>query len=112
MLGDREVNDLPTGMRENDHDVEKPEDAGDHDEHIQRGNTVDMVPQEGPPSRGGRLGSLVQLLGDRGLAAADPEFEEFTMDPRRTPQRIGLAHLADQGADIIVNRRAAAPARS
>ena len=34
------------------------------------------------------------------------------MDPRRTPQRIGLAHLADQGADIRVNRRAAAPTQA
>ena len=100
MLGDVEVNDLPTGMAENDHDVEKPERAGDHDEHIQGGDAVDMVPQEGPPSRGGALGSPDHVLGDRGLADADPKLEEFTVDPRRTPKQIVKAHLTNEPAKL------------
>src|ERR1041385_2183713 len=111
MLGDVEVNDLPTGVAENDHDVEKPERSADDDEHIQGGDAVDMVPQECPPSRGWGFGSFDHVLGHRGLADADPELEEFTVDPRCTPQWIGLAHLTDQGADVMVNCRGAAPAQ-
>ena len=62
MLGNVKMNDLPTGMPENDHDVEKPERAGDYDEHIQGGDAVDMVPQEGPPRRGGDLDRLIMYL--------------------------------------------------
>jgi hypothetical protein len=97
---------------ENDHDVKKPERARDDDEHIEGGNAAHMVPQEGPPSRGGGLGSPNHKLGHGGLADADSEFEEFTVDPRRTPQRVGLAHLPDQDAEIMVDRRSAAPAQS
>jgi len=35
------------------------------------------------------------LLGHAGLSDIDAELEEFSMDPRRSPQRIGNAPLAD-----------------
>src|ERR1700731_1301816 len=34
--------------------------------------------------------------GHAGLSDIDAELEEFSMDPRRSPQRIGNAHLADK----------------
>ena len=40
------------------------------------------------------------VLGDRGLANFDAELEEFAMDSRSTPQRIGEAHGADQLANF------------
>jgi hypothetical protein len=89
VLGDGDVKTLSTGVAENDHDVEKPERAGDNDEHIPGGDAVDMIPQKGPPSRGGGLGALDHVLGHRGLADSDPELEEFTVNARRTRQRIG-----------------------
>jgi hypothetical protein len=36
------------------------------------------------------------VLGDARLSDIDAELEEFSMDPRRCPQRIGNAHLADK----------------
>ena len=36
------------------------------------------------------------VFGDRGLANFDAELEELTMDPGRTLQGVGKAHVADQ----------------
>jgi hypothetical protein len=46
-------------------------------------------------------------LGDAGLADLDAELEQFAMDPRRSPQRIGNARLADQPPYFGRNRRSA-----
>ena len=47
-------------------------------------------------SLGMAVSSLGHVFGDAGLSDIDAEFEEFSMDPRRFPQRIGNAHLADK----------------
>jgi hypothetical protein len=47
-------------------------------------------------SLGMAVSSLGHVFGDAGLSDIDAEFEEFSMDPRRSPQRIGNAHLADK----------------
>ncbi len=50
------------------------------------------------------------ILGDAGLAYIDAELEKFTMDSRRSPQRIGDAHLADQLANFQRHRWSTAAA--
>src|SRR5205823_9519952 len=40
------------------------------------------------------------ILADRGLTHIDAEFEEFAVDPRSAPERVGEAHGADQLADF------------
>jgi len=59
-----------------------------------------VVAEECPPAL--RWGSRVRcyILGDRGLANLDAEFEEFSMDPGRAPQRTGQAHVANQLANF------------
>src|SRR5260221_14707079 len=54
-----------------------------------------MIAKERPPALGWRVSSLGHVLGHAGLSDIDAELEEFSMDPRRSPQRIGNAHLAD-----------------
>jgi hypothetical protein len=49
--------------------------------------------REGPPLR--------HVLGDAGLADLDAEQEKLSMDSRRSPQRVGEAHLADQPANFV-----------
>src|SRR6266540_3287322 len=49
-----------------------------------------------PPCRGGDLGPPRHISPDRGLADLDAELKQFPMDTWRAPQRIGLAHAADQ----------------
>src|SRR5277367_3223866 len=54
-----------------------------------------MIAKERPPALGWRVSSLGHVLGHAGLSDNDAELEEFSLDPRRSPQRIGNAHLAD-----------------
>src|SRR5258708_1452907 len=55
-----------------------------------------MVAKERPPALGWRVSSPGHVLAHAGLSDIDAELEEFSMDPRRSPQRIGNAHLADK----------------
>src|ERR1700684_3515019 len=55
-----------------------------------------MIAKERPPALGWRVSALRHVLGHAGLSDIDAELEEFSMDPRRSPQRIGNAHLADK----------------
>src|ERR1700722_5776406 len=67
-----------------------------HDEQIHRGDAVGMIAKERPPALGWRVSSLGHVLGHAGLSDIDAELEEFATHPRRSPQRIGNAHLADK----------------
>src|ERR1700740_2714799 len=55
-----------------------------------------MIAKEGPPALGWRVSSLGHVLRDARLSDINSELEEFSMDPQRSPQRIGNAHLADK----------------
>src|ERR1700761_6955554 len=55
-----------------------------------------MIAKERPPALELRVSSLGHVLGHACLSDIDAELEEFSMDPRRSPQRIGNAHLADK----------------
>ena len=64
-----------------------------------------MVVEEGTPSLRRRLAEPDHVLADAGLSDVDAEFEEFTVDTRRTPQRVFAAHGADQLANVFRNAR-------
>jgi hypothetical protein len=61
-----------------------------------RGDAVGMVARERPPALGWRVSSPGHVLGHAGLSDIDAELEQLSTDPRRSPQRIGNAHLADK----------------
>src|SRR5271155_2083943 len=67
-----------------------------HDEHIHRSDPVSVVAEERPPALGRWVSSLGHVLGHASLSDTDAEREELSVDPRRSPQRIGNAHLADE----------------
>src|SRR3984885_2335290 len=67
-----------------------------HHEHIHRSDPVSVVGEKRPPALGRRVSSPGHVLGHARLSDIDAELEEFSMDPRRSPQRIGNAHLADK----------------
>src|SRR5580704_12109738 len=69
-----------------------------------------MIAKERPPALGWRVSSLGHVLGHAGLSDINAELEEFSMDPRRSPQRIGNAHLADKLAYLRRYRLSAATA--
>src|SRR5258707_12285904 len=67
-----------------------------HDEHIHRSDPISVIADECPPALGWQISSPDHVLGHAGLSDIDAELEEFAMNPRRSPQRIGNAHLADK----------------
>ena len=55
-----------------------------------------MVAQKRLPSLGRRSPIPRHILGNGRLADIDAKLEQFAMDPRRTPERVGKADFADQ----------------
>src|SRR6478736_8988154 len=71
--------------------IEQPERDCRHDEQVDCDNAIRMVAKERLPSLRGRAPPPRHMLGDAGLADLDAELEQFAMDPRRPPQRVGDA---------------------
>src|SRR6202158_522527 len=67
-----------------------------HDENIHRSDPISVIAEECPPALGRRVSSPDHVLGHAGLPDIDADLEEFSMYPRRSPQRIGNTHLADK----------------
>jgi hypothetical protein len=43
------------------------------------------------------------MLRNRGLADLDAEFEQFPVDPGRSPDRVGGVHLSDQITNLAIH---------
>jgi hypothetical protein len=69
-----------------------------HDENIHRSDPISVIAEERPPALGRRVSSPYHVLGHAGLSNINAELEQLSMNPRRSPQRIGNGHLADKVA--------------
>jgi hypothetical protein len=67
-----------------------------HDEHIHRSDPISVIAQERPLTLQRRFSSFDHIFGHTRLSDIDAELEQLSVDPRRSPQRIGNAHLADK----------------
>jgi hypothetical protein len=65
-------------------------------EHVARRDVRQVIAQKALPGWGGDIGPRRHPPPDGGLA----ELEQFAVDARRTPQRIGSAHAADKVTDF------------
>lgn len=65
-----------------------------------------MIPQERTPGLGRRLTSSNQILGNGGLPDFNTELQQFPVDARCAPERVGRRHRADQHADLERHGRA------
>jgi len=59
-----------------------------------------LIAKKGPPRRGWPSAWCWQVARHGGLGDAEPEHENFAMDPRRTPEKIFTSHPCDQIADL------------
>jgi len=87
-------------MPQNQQTIEQTKRDCRHDEQIHRRDALGMIMKERLPPLRWRASSPSHILGHARLSDIDAELEQFPMDPRRAPQRIGNAHLADQPADF------------
>jgi hypothetical protein len=67
-----------------------------NDKQIHRGDPVGMIMKERLPTLRRWRSSFDYIFGHARLADIDAELEQLSVDPRRSPQRVGDAQLADQ----------------
>ena len=79
-----------------------------HREEIHRYQALQVILQEGPPRLRWRPPGTDYVLADASLANVDAEFEQLSMNPRRSPGWVLSAYLADQIAYVL---RACGPPR-
>src|ERR1700687_2201002 len=100
MRCDAEPHDLSPAVPHDQQSIEQTKRDCRHDEQIHRGDAVGVIVEESLPSLGRRASSPGHILGHTCLPDCDAELEQLSMDPRRSPQRISNAHLADKLAYV------------
>src|ERR1700680_5180099 len=107
MRRDAKPKNRPPALPHDQKAVEQPKRDCRDDEQIHRRDAVGMIVEKCFPTLGRRPSALGHILGYARLTDIDTELEELSMDPRRSPQRIGNANLADQPSYFDRNRRSA-----
>ena len=105
MSGNVEVEHLPPVVSQDEKDVENAERNRPNREEVDRNDFFAVIFEERAPGLRGWLWTPAHVLGDGRLRELDSEFEDFSMNPRSSPKRIGFAHASDQLADVLGNRR-------
>src|SRR5271167_3410695 len=85
--------------------VKHLETDGGHREEVDRDHLREVVLQESAPGLRRRLAAAHHVFANTALSDVDAEFEQFTVDARRTPARILPAHLAYQISHFAGNER-------
>jgi hypothetical protein len=99
MGGNCQPEQLPRGVLQDQQSMQQPKRHCRHYEQVDRGNAVGTIVKEGLPALRG-WPPLGHVFCHRGLADLDAELEQFAVDARRAPVRIGDAHFADQLANF------------
>src|SRR6266481_7361575 len=100
MRCDAKPQNLPSTVPHNQQAVEQTKRDCRHDEQIHRGDAVSMIMKERLPTLRSRASSPDHILGHARLADIDVELKQLSVDPWRSPQRVGDAHLADKLAHL------------
>jgi TetR/AcrR family transcriptional regulator, regulator of biofilm formation and stress response len=106
------VHDAPAVVEENKKDVEAAKGRGGHGEEVDGRHGAHVTVEESASGQRWRLAWLGRHeAGNASLADVDAEFEQLPMDSGRSPEWIGLGHLADERlglrGDLTVRPRVA-----
>jgi len=82
-------------MGKNDEDEQDPEGRRRHGEKINGRGLCKVIHQKGPPSLGRRFARPRQIFGHRGLRHLNSQLEQFSVNPRCTPQGVWLGACAE-----------------
>ena len=100
MIRHRKVQHLTTPMfQHEEHEQHLQADRGQREE-VNRNHLANVIVKESSPCLTGRPRKATQNSGYGPLRDQDAEHLEFTVDARRTPQRIGSRHALDQSANL------------
>jgi hypothetical protein len=59
-----------------------------------------VIHQKGPPSLGRRFARPRQIFGHRGLRHLNSQLQQFSVNPRCTPQGVGLVHAPNEITNV------------
>src|SRR5271169_6845508 len=93
---DAKPQNLSSAVPHDQQSIEQAKRDRRHDEQIHRRDAVGMVIKKRLPALRRWFSSLDHIFGNARLSGTDPGLEQLSVDPRRSPQRIGDAHLADR----------------
>jgi hypothetical protein len=98
-----EVNHTPAIMGEHNEDKQNFKPHGVHGEEVDRSQLRYVIVEERSPRLRWWLRMADHIFGNRSLRDLNSEFEQFTVDPRRTPKRVLTAHCSYQIASLLWN---------
>src|SRR5258705_11578232 len=96
MSCDAKPQNLSSAVPHDQQSIEQAKRDRRHEEQIHRRDAVGMVMKKRLPALRRWPSSLHHILGHARLADIDAELKQLSVDPRRAPQRVGDAHLADK----------------
>jgi hypothetical protein len=102
---DRHMHDAASLVCQDDQHEEESIRNRWHDEEIGRHDLADLIREKRTPRLGGRPSVPGQVFRDSRLTEVHAKLEEFAVNARSTPQRVGLRHRANQLADVPRNAR-------
>jgi len=110
MRRDVDPNEIVSGDPDDDETIKQSEADGGHNKEIDGSNVRSVIAQKGAPSLGRRPSPLDHVSGHRRLSHFEAQLQQFTVNARRSPQRVLAVHPADQGAKFLIDTRPADPA--
>ena len=109
MGGHPQPEELPARMLQDQKSIQQPKRDRRHHKQIHRRDAVGMIVKEGLPALRRWAPPLRHVLCHRGLPDIDAELEQFAVNARCAPERIGDAHLANELANFGWGPRSTAP---
>src|SRR5215471_4940764 len=91
---------LPPRMPQDQKRIQQPKRNRGDDKQVYRRDTIGMIAKEGLPALRRWPPSPGHVFCNCGLADVDPKLEEFAVNPRRSPQGVGNAHLENKVASV------------
>jgi hypothetical protein len=80
--------------------IQQPKRNRGDDKQVYRCDTIGMMAKEGFPALRWWPPFPSHVFCNGSLADVDPELEQFAVNPWRSPQRVGNAHLANKVANV------------
>src|SRR5262249_19479981 len=108
MLGHIEMQHLPTAVFQHEEHEKYPDGDRGHCKEIDRHHLADVVAKKSLPGLAGSPRQLSEDSRDGSLRDLDAKHLEFSVNPWRTPQRIGRDHSLDGSANLDGRRGSAA----
>ena len=99
MFGHIVMHDSPTVVGENDQNKQDAKRSSGHHEEVDGDQVIDMIIQEGSPRLGGRFPLSRHQSGDRPFRDLNPQFLQFPVDSRTSPEKTMPEALALGSAD-------------